>query len=154
MITKEQIQHLVENILDPKRQFLVDISVKPGNKIGVAVDNFEGISLDECAEISRKIEAGLDSKNEDFELEVSSPGLTQPFLVIQQYKKNINREVDVLLKNGIKIKVRLISVEENGITVETRKEVKSGKKKKKEAIIENQFIEFEHIKSTKIILPF
>jgi ribosome maturation factor RimP len=154
MITKEQIQKIVETIVDPKNQFLVNIVVRPGNKVIVTVDDIRGIHLDECAEISKKIEQTLDRNKEDFELEVTSPGLTQPFLVMQQYRKNLNKDIEVLLKNGIKKMVRLISVHENGIDVEEEKKIKPANNKKKQVIIEKQFIEFEDIKNTRIVLPF
>jgi ribosome maturation factor RimP len=152
MITKEQIQNIVEPLIDPKNQFLVNIAVNPGNKIIVTLDNYKGIGLDECAEISKKIELKLDRDKEDFELEVTSPGLTQPFTVIQQYRKYLNKDIEILFKNGIKISVRLISVHENGIDVETEKTIKPANSKKKQLSIEKQFIEFEDIKSTKIII--
>jgi len=154
MITKEQIQNIVEPLIDPKNQFLVNIAVNPGNKIIVTLDNYKGIGLDECAEISKKIELKLDRDKEDFELEVTSPGLTQPFTVIQQYRKYLNKDIEILFKNGIKISVRLISVHENGIDVETEKTIKPANSKKKQLSIEKQFIEFEDIKSTKIVLLF
>ncbi len=154
MITKEKIQELVESIIDPKRQFLVNIAVKPGNKIIVILDDYNGISLDDCADINRKIEANLDRNKEDFEIEVSSPGLTQPFIVIQQYFKNIGKNIEVLLKNGIKINARLISVNEKGINVETEKKIKIAGNKKKQLIFEKHYFDFENIKNTKIVLPF
>jgi ribosome maturation factor RimP len=154
MITKEKIQELVATIIDTKKQFLVNIIVKPGNKIVVVVDDYNGISLEDCAYISRKIEAGLDRDKEDFELEVTSPGLTQPFTVIQQYYKNLNKDIEVLLKSGIKLVAKLVSVDENGIAVEAEKRVKVGNSKKQELILEKQFIVFENIKNTKILLPF
>jgi ribosome maturation factor RimP len=86
MITKEQIFDIVINKLDRDNQFIVDITVKPGNKIVVVADSLKGISVDECVAISRSIEANLDRNIEDYELEVTSPGLTQPFKVEKQYK--------------------------------------------------------------------
>jgi ribosome maturation factor RimP len=154
MITKEKIQELVANLIDPEKQFLVDIVVRPGNRIVVTLDDYNGISLDDCAYISKKIETNFDREKEDYELEVTSPGLTQPFSVIQQYYKNLNKEVEVLLKNGIKIEAKLISVDEKGIVVEAEKTAKIQNSKKKQAIIEKKVIEFVNIKSTKIVLPF
>jgi len=154
MITKEKIQELVATIIDTKKQFLVNIIVRPGNNIVVVVDDYNGISLEDCVDISRKIEADLDRDKEDFELEVTSPGLTQPFIVIQQYYKNLNKDIEVLLKSGIKLVAKLVSVDEKGIAVEAEKRIKVGDSKKKELILEKQFIVFENIKNTKILLPF
>jgi ribosome maturation factor RimP len=154
MITKEQIFDIVLNKLDRDNQFIVDITVKPGNKIVVVADSLKGISVDECVAISRSIEANLDRNIEDYELEVTSPGLTQPFKVEKQYKKNINKEVEVLLKSGIKLKGKLVSVAQNGIDLEEQKKVKAEGSKKKQLITERTFIELENIKYTKIVLPF
>ena len=52
----------------------------------------EGVTIEECAKVSRIIESGLDREIEDFELEVSSPGLNSPFKVLPQYFKNIGKE--------------------------------------------------------------
>ena len=85
-------------------QFIVEITVKPGNKIIVSIDSFTGIAIDDCVAISRSIEANFDRDIEDYELEVSSAGLTQPFKVFQQYQKNIGKNVEILFKNGQKLK--------------------------------------------------
>ena len=154
MITKEQIQAIVENTIDLKEKFIVEIAVKAGNKISVAVDGYKGVTLDDCVAINRAIEGSLDREIEDFELEVSSAGLTLPFRVIEQYRKNIGKEVEVLLKTGIKINGILCSVAENGFDIENEKVVKIEGKKKKEKITERQFIQFEDIKHTKLVLIF
>jgi len=103
MISAVSIKELVNKILEPTDFFLVEASVKPGNRIVVYVDKLEGISIDECAEISRLVESNLDREVEDFELEISSPGLTQPFKVKQQYFKNIGKDIEIVLSTGEKI---------------------------------------------------
>ena len=154
MITKEQIVQIVEKHIDPKTQFLVEVTVAAGNKIFVALDGYKGISIDYCIEISRAIESNFDREVEDFELEVSSAGLSEPFRVIEQYKKNIGNQIEILLKDGKKIAASLTSVIENGINVVVEKTVKEEGSKKKQKITEPQFIEFEKIKHTKLILIF
>jgi ribosome maturation factor RimP len=154
MITKEQILEIINKKIDLQDRFLVDININPGNKIEVFFDSNKGISLSECAEISRIIETELNNNIEDFELEVSSPGLTQPFKVLEQYKKNIGNEVEVVMKNGFKSKGRLMTVLENGINVEENKIVKEGNRNKKITIKEQLFIDFKEIKYTKEVLIF
>lgn len=147
MITKKQIQAIVENIIDQKNQFIVDISVKPSSKIIIIVDDYKNITIDKCAEISRSIDKILNRGVEDYELEVTSPGLTQPFRVLQQYKKNIGKDIEILLKTGIKTKAKLISFNEKGIGIELEKNIK-------QKITENLFIDFDNIKNTKLSLSF
>lgn len=154
MIAVNKVQQIVSDILENTDIFPVEINVHPGNKIVVFIDKLEGITIDDCVEISRKIEERLDRNIEDFELEVSSPGLTQPFKVKQQYFKNIGREIDIILKNGEKITGKLINMNDNEIFVETLSKKKSPAKKKPEIQIENINIEFKNIKATKVLLKF
>jgi len=154
MINKDQIQTIVENNIDPAKLFVVEVSVSAANKINVAIDGFKGLLIDDCVTLSRKIEKSLDRETEDFELEVSSPGLTQPFRVLNQYKKNIGREVEILFNNGIKTVAKLIAVAKNGVDIEEEKFIKPEGSKKKQKITEKKFIEFESIKSTKLIISF
>jgi ribosome maturation factor RimP len=152
MIHKEQILKIVENSIDPTKLFIVDITVSAANKINVTIDGFVGLSIDDCVALSRKIEKNFNREKEDFELEVSSPGLTQPFKLLQQYKKNIGKEVEILFNDGIKTIAIIANVAENGIDIEEEKNIKSQGSKKKEKIIEKKFVEFESIKSTKLII--
>jgi len=154
MITKEQIIEIVEKQLDKQTQFLVEVTVNPGNKIFVAIDGYKGVSIDNCVELSRSIENNFDREIEDFELEVSSAGLSEPFRVIEQYKKNVGKQIEVLLKDGKKITCTLTSIVGNGINVEIEKQIKLEESKKKQKITEQQFIELEKIKHTKLILIF
>jgi ribosome maturation factor RimP len=154
MIKKEQIVDLVNSFIDRHDKFVVMVSVGGGNKITVLVDAYTGITIDECAEISRYIESKLDREKEDYELVVSSPGLSEPFRIKEQYIKNTGRDVNILLKTGIKKTGKIISVAENGIDLEVVTTMKSKENKKKQNIIEVSFIEFSEIKHTKTIISF
>jgi ribosome maturation factor RimP len=154
MISTDKVHHIVSDILESTDIFAVDVSVKPGNKIVVLVDKLEGITIDECADISRGIEEKLDRSVEDYELEVSSPGLTLPFKVKQQYFKNIGRNVDVVLKDGQKVTGKLLNMNDNEIIVEIVSKVKAPGAKKPEIIVEQEKIEFSKIKATKVLLNF
>ena len=95
MIEKEQILELIKDLVDEKEYFIVQLDISKTNKISLFVDSIKGININECVELSRKIERGLSREKEDFEVIVSSPGLDSPFKVPQQYTKNIGREVKV-----------------------------------------------------------
>ena len=103
MILKDTVKQIVESFLSNKDYYLVDIIVTKDNRISVEIDHFEGVSIDFCIELSKEIESRLDRETEDYELEVSSAGLTEPFKVLKQYEKNIGNEVEVLTKAGIKM---------------------------------------------------
>ena len=154
MITKENIEDLIAGVIKEKSAFIVDIKVSLANKINVEIDSLRGFTIDDCVEVSRIIEGGLDREKEDFELEVASAGLSEPFKVVQQYQKNIGQEVEVLTKDGLKIKGILVSVLDNGFEIEESKMVKVEGKKKKQSIIEKREFSFDQVKSTKIIITF
>ncbi len=154
MITKEQIYNIIAEKIEEDNCFLVDLKVSTGNKIIVQIDNIEGITIDYCIQISRLIEGSLDREEEDFELEVSTPGLGQPLKVYQQYVKNIDREVEVIPLNTAPLKGKLTEVSESGFTIEEEKKVKVEGKKKKELKTFSHNYKFDEVKSVKIIISF
>ena len=100
MITEKQIQELIESHILGSGIFLVEVVVKQGNAIRIQVDRKEGISIDECVKISRFVNENLDRDEEDYSLEVSSPGLGKPFKVRQQYEKSIGKRIEISLTDG------------------------------------------------------
>jgi len=154
MIQNNHITEIVTNLIDRTDLFIVDISVKPGNKITILADSIQGITIDECAALSRSVDSILTQNKDDFELEVSSPGLTLPFKVKQQYYKNLGRDVEVLLNNGQKFEGKLLSLNDDFFTVELQRKHKPEGKKKPEIIIEKQNYKFDEVKSTKIVINF
>lgn len=140
MIVEQKIRELLEQRIAGTDIFVVDATIRPGNLILVEVDRPDGISIVECVEISRYLEGHLDRDEEDFFLEVSSPGLGTPFKVRQQYDKNVGREVEVLMKDGTKKAGKLASVSDAGITLVT-----GGKPVE---------INFDEMKATKAIISF
>ena len=113
MIDKQQVITIAEKWLDTKEgYFLVDVDVTPDNRIVVEIDQAEGVWIDDCVDLSRFIESELDRDVEDYELEVGSAGIGQPFKVLQQYINHIGQEVEVLPKSGAKIKGILTEADE------------------------------------------
>jgi len=149
----EQIKNIVEEAIDKSKLFVVEVNCSPSNKITVAVDAFHNITLDECVFISRAIESKLNRDEEDFELEVTSPGLSQPFKVHQQYLKNQGKEVEVLLKDGEKLTGILQNVSSDGIELALFAQKKKSKKPPVEEP-EKEFYKFEEIKWTKEHIKF
>ena len=132
--------------------FLVDIRIKPTNNVKVFIDADEGMPLSELIQYNRKLykvleESGL-FPNDDFSLEVSSPGLDEPLKLHRQYKKNEGRFVEVQLQDGSRKEGKLLAATEDGIVLE----VESGKSKKKE--VKQETVLFSDIKTTKIQVKF
>jgi ribosome maturation factor RimP len=147
MIEKQKIEGLVEEFIRGTGLFLVSVKVSNGNRIIVLADKNEGITIDECAAIHRHIENGLDRDEDDFELQVSSPGLDVPFAVIQQYLKNDGKKVEVVDNDGSKYAGKLKNVTAGGFELET--EIKT---KGKTTEVKDISFNFEQIKSTRVIL--
>ncbi len=135
--------------------FIVDISISAKNSINVDLDK-EGsyVSIEECMAVSRNIEHNLDREEQDFELQVSSAGLDKPFRVLKQYIKNIDKEVDVVMKDGAKLSGILKAADDKNITLETTRVEKLEGSKKKETIVEQNVLALAKIKETKIVISF
>ena len=141
---EQKLGKLLEN---EQGYFLVEVSIRPTNNIKVFVDADQGASIDRLVHLNRALYKQVEETmfpNGDFSLEVSSPGLDEPFKLFRQYIKNTGRPVEVVQKNGIKKEGKLISASGNEILIEEEK----GKGKHKEIV--QHTIPFENIKSTKV----
>lgn len=157
MIKKELVRELAQERMDEMNNgtYLVDINISNSNQIVVEIDNMKaGAAVDDCIRVSRNIEHNLDREEEDFELQVTTPGLSNPFKVEQQYIKNIGRNVKVVFKEVGSVEGKLVEVNEQNIVVETETKERVGGKKKKELVVRQHIIEKENIKETKIVISF
>ena len=147
MTDKEHIKGLVAEFLKGTGMFLVAVKVSSANRITILADKNEGITIDECVAIHRHIENNLDRDKEDFELQVSSPGLDLPFGVIEQYYKNEGRKVEVIDNEGSRLIGALKNVTTGGFELETEVKIK-GKTKELKDVSFN----FDQVKTTRVIL--
>jgi ribosome maturation factor RimP len=153
MQVENRVKALVEEkIADRPELFLVAIKMLPSNKLIIHVDGDEGISIQDCAAISRHVGFHLEEENtieKAYNLEVSSPGVGEPLLLNRQYHKNIGRELSVKLNEGVVKEGKLIAVTDNNITIEEKVKEKG----KKVQLVETQ-IEFNTIVETKVLISF
>lgn len=147
MIEKQKIEQLVDEFIKGTELFRVSVKVSSANRIIVLADKKSGITIDECAGIHRHLENNLDREAEDFELQVSSPGLDHPFVVPEQYYKNEGRRVEVIDNEGSKLTGKLKNITPGGFELETEIKVK-GKAKE----IKDISFNFDQVKTTKVIL--
>ncbi len=152
MIVKEQIWSLIADKLEADGFFPVEVTVKPGNRIEILIDSENGVPIEYCVEISRLVEHSFDREEEDFELEVSSPGIGQPLRVAQQYHKCLGHPVEVMAHDGAIQKGILEVITDDGFVVKEEKMIKPEGKKKKELQIINHQFSFEDVKRVKEIL--
>ena len=96
------------------------------SRISVSIDKPTGITIAECTDVSRFLANELEDKGvlETRELEVGSPGMSEPLRVYQQYLRRIGRELKVIDKSGVEYKGVLQAADEKGFTVSTSKIVK------------------------------
>ena len=154
MIKKSVVSQLVEEWLEGKDYFLVDVTVTPDNRIVVEIDHAEGVWIEDCVELSRFIESKLDREQEDFELEVGSAGIGQPFKVLQQYLIHIGKEVEVFTKEGKKMEGVLKSADEQNFVVTIQKKVKPEGAKRPKLVEEDVTYSYDEIKYTKYLISF
>lgn len=149
----EEIKRIAEEKLIGPSQFIVDVVVssrRVPQKVTIIVDGDSGISIDDCAKISREVSKVLDDSQlleAHYMLEVSTPGLDQPLKLKRQYKKNINRKLRVKFQDKI-VEGRLLNVTDDNITVE--QETGVGKKK----VITPVEIQFSEIDKTFVLVSF
>lgn len=154
MISESYIRELVEEKLQEMDYFIVDIKVSSSNTIRVEIDGDKGVNIKDCVAISRHIEGSLDREEHDFELTVSSAGMDQPFKILRQYQRYYGREVEVKLREGKKLKGKLLQADEDKVSLETSEMKKIDGKKKKQLITETIDVPMEQVNETKVVISF
>ena len=154
MIDKNKVKEIVVEWLEGKEYFLVDVDVTPDDRIVVEIDHHDGVWIEDCVELSRFIEDHLNRDEEDYELEVGSAGLGQPFKVLQQYINCIGKTVEVLDASGIKYKGTLLSVEEPNFTILTQEKQKQEGKKRPVLVDVERTFSVNEVKYCKYLIDF
>lgn len=152
MDLSEEIRKLAESKLAPN-QFIVDVITSPKigtKKILVIVDADEGFSIDDCAELSRQLSKALDETNlidDNYLLEVSTPGVEHPLKLKRQYKRNVGRKLKIKVQDKV-VEGRLAEVDDDKVTL--TQEIGSGKKKEIETVV----IPFSEIDKAFVLVSF
>lgn len=154
MINKDTVRSIVEEWLDGKEYFLVDIEISPDDRIVVEIDHADGVWIEDCVELSRFIEDHLSRDEEDYELEVGSAGLGQPFKVAQQYHCFVGKDVEVLDAGGKKYKGVLKAVDGNDFTVTVQEKQKVEGKKRPQLVETDYTFQMDKVKYTKYLINF
>ncbi|MEY3405682.1 MAG: hypothetical protein RL161_1112, partial [Bacteroidota bacterium] len=105
-----------------------------------------------CAEISRELNQRIDGLKvlEDYNLEITTPGIDQPLKLERQFPKHIGRELKVELNDGRTVKGRLKAITSEGFQLE--EEVKKVKGKLQQASLTE--FSFKDIKKTFVLVSF
>ena len=154
MIDKNVVENIVSEWLNGKDYFLTDLTITPDNRIVVEIDHKDGVWIDDCVELSRFIEDHLDRDEQDFELEVGSAGIGQPFKVLRQYENHIGDAVEVAPKSGRKYVGTLTEANAEGFTIEVEQKVKHEGEKRPRTEIVSMTFRYDDVRSVKYVIQF
>jgi ribosome maturation factor RimP len=159
VINAKKIQVLAEEFLEGTSAFLVDVKVASGNVIRISLENDDRTSITDCVALSRHIEGSFDREEEDFSLDVGSPGLDQPLKVLRQYLKIVGKQIAVNPIEGKKLEGELVSVEEDegefkSLVLKTREKKRIEGRKAMEWVDEEHQFQAGELEWTKVIISF
>ena len=151
-IEKRVTELVEEKIADKTDLFLVSVKMHSNGKLVVLVDGDKGIGISDCAAISRHVGFHLEEENvieNAYNLEVSSPGIDAPLVLLRQYEKNVGRQLAIKMIDGSKKEGKLTGMTEDALLIE---ETKKGKGKKAETI--ESEVPLAQITETKVLISF
>lgn len=152
---KSLVENLVQEYLKDTDYALITLDINPQNEILVEVDRLQGVDVDFCSALNLYLVEKLDAAGvEDYSLEVGSVSLTDPFKTKIQYEKNLGHDVEVLTKEGKKLRGQLVSVDDSTFSVDVDTLVLvEGKKRKQHEMITHTF-GYDEVKYTRYDLKF
>ncbi len=154
MIAAQTVKALVDQWLEGKDYFLTDLRVTPDDCITVEIDHADGVWIDDCVQLSRYIEDHLSRDEEDYELEVGSAGIGQPFKVRRQWDNHVGKPVEVDTADSRRLRGTLTAVTDDGITLSTRQKVQVEGRKRPvwQDVIET--LTWDSVRSGRYMLEF
>jgi len=159
MDIEKRAREIAEEYL-PDDHFIVELSFNEhqgASKLAITLDGDNGVSIDTCALISRKVGYFLEEEeiiDDKYNLEVSSPGADAPFINIRQYYKNVGRDVKLVTSEGNALEGTLEDVieEEKIVFRKLLKAADKGRKAKYEKETVN--INIDEIMKINVTLTF
>lgn len=152
---REKVEKLLEEAFEENNSlFLIDLEIDSSNHISVVIDGDNGVSVNDCISVSRKVEHNLDREEEDFSLNVASAGVSQPLILPRQYRKNIGRKLAVTTSQGNKIEGELVQMEDEKITLRWKAREPKPVGKGKVTVTKEAVLPLEEIEEAKVIITF
>ena len=152
---RKKIEELLNNFLEERKDlFLIDLKFSAGDDITVILDGDNGVSLQDCLDASRAIEFNMDREDHDFSLQVMSAGLSEPLSSERQFRKNIGRDLDILMNDSTKIEGELAKVDDEKITLILRYRKPKDVGKGKVDVKEEKEIPYSEIKKALVAIKF
>lgn len=151
---KEKVEKLLEEAFKENNSlFLINLEVNSNNQIKVVIDGDKGVSVNDCIEVSRKVEHNLDRDEEDFSLEVSSAGVSEPLSLPRQFKKNIGRKLQVKTADQ-KIEATLTEADDQKISLSWKAREPKPVGKGKHTVQKEATIPYAEIEEAKVMITF
>ncbi|WP_405675629.1 ribosome maturation factor RimP [Streptomyces sp. NBC_01511] len=121
----ERLRGLLEPLVSAKGLDLEEIEVSRAGRrrvLRIVVDSDDGVDLDACAELSRTISTTLDESDamgeDEYQLEVTSPGADRPLTERRHYVRAVGRLAKIQLHEGDEFVARVLAVDEEGLDLE------------------------------------
>lgn len=146
--TEQNILNVAQKISKKNNLFLLEVLFRGNERnrvIEIFIDGEDNLSADECARISREINQVIEENellSSAYRLDVSTPGVDRPLKYLKQYKKHINRKLEVRYKSGENkknITGKLVKIEDDNLYFYSGRE---------------QVIKFEDIIKAKALVSF
>lgn len=151
---QEKVEKLLEEAFEENNSlFLISLDINANNQIRVIIDGDKGVSVNDCIAVSRKVEHNLDREEEDFSLEVSSAGVSEPLSLPRQFKKNIGRKIQVITGTQ-KIEANLTNATEEEITLNWKAREPKPVGKGKITVEKEAILPYSAIEEAKVIITF
>ena len=154
MINKEIVKTLTEEWLQGNEYFLVDVNFAADDRIVIEIDHADGVWIEDCAALSRFLQERLGEELGEYELEVGSAGLGQPFKVAQQYMNHIGDTLEVLQADGKKVQGTLKAVDAPSFTITVQEKQKIEGKKRPVLVDVDKTYQMDEVKYAKYLLAF
>ncbi|HCM35239.1 MULTISPECIES: ribosome assembly cofactor RimP [Chryseobacterium] len=152
---RKRIEELLNEFLETREDlFLIDLKFSAGDDITVILDGDNGVSLQDCLDASRAVEFNMDREEHDFSLQVMSAGLSEPLSTPRQFRKNLGREIEVMLEDASKIEGELSKADEDKITLVLRYRKPKDIGKGKVDVEEEKEIPYSEIKKALVVIKF
>ncbi|WP_299682507.1 ribosome assembly cofactor RimP [uncultured Dokdonia sp.] len=152
---REKVTQLLQEAMDENPSlFLISLDIQGNNEIKVTIDGDQGVTVQDCIAVSRKVEHNLDREEEDFSLEVMSVGATTPLQQQRQYKKNLGRSLEIKTNAGVKLEGTLEEVTDENVTLTWKAREPKPVGKGKVTVQKTEVIPYENIVEAKVMIKF
>lgn len=151
---KDKVEKLAEQVFEENPNlFLISLEINSANHIKIVIDGDEGVSVNDCITVSRGIEHNLDREEEDFSLEVTSAGVSEPLSIPRQYKKNIGRRLKVRTEND-KFEGDLVEANDKDIKLSWKAREPKPVGKGKVTVDKEALVPYDEIVEAKVKITF